>query len=66
MTDNPKQGAHLYHTPSGDYLGVARGPASRSGVVRFDGPRMRDGHPVTMATIHEIRIGPPPSDRGAD
>ncbi len=57
-----KQGDHLYHDPSGAYLGVARGPASKAGLVRFDGPRTRDGHPVTVATVHEIRVGSDPTE----
>ena len=58
------KGRHVYHHPSGDYLGVATGPPSATGVVRFNGPRIRDGHPVTMCSISEVRPGPAPKEAG--
>lgn len=48
-----KVGDHIEHDPSGDYLGVVT-TLMKSG-VRVDGPRMRDGEPVTFATYDEIR-----------
>jgi len=57
-----KKGSHLYNDRTGDYLGVARAPVRHDdSVVYFDGPRMRDGLPVTWATYHEVTVGPAPT-----
>lgn len=46
-------GDHIEHHPSGDYLGVIT--RIDENFVRFDGPRTRDGYPVTFASIGEVR-----------
>ena len=52
-----KKGSHLYHRRTGGYLGVARGPVrDGSPLVRFDGPRTRDGYPVTSAAYVEVTV----------
>lgn len=58
-----RPGKHVYHD-SGDYLGVITG--GQGPIVRFKGPRMRDGRPVTMATIYETKLGPAPVDNAGD
>ena len=47
-------GMHIEHATSGEYLGVVteKGHAT----VRFDGSRVRDGHPVGVAAYAEIRL----------
>lgn len=54
-----KVGDHIEHKPSGDYLGVIT-EVRPSGLVRFEGDRKRDGVPVTLATVYEIKRCSPP------
>ncbi len=54
MSDKlPDRPTDVYHD-SGVYLGRLTG--TRGDLVFFDGPRMRDGLPVRMATIHETYL----------
>ncbi len=53
MTYHPTIGEHIAHDPTGDYLGVVTNITEP--IVRFKGPRMRDGLPVVFATIDEIQ-----------
>jgi hypothetical protein len=48
-----KIGDHIEHSPSGDYLGVVTSVGKAT--VCFDGPRRRDGLPVSLATLYEVR-----------
>jgi len=53
MSYIPAIGEHIAHDTTGEYLGVVTSVGETT--VRFDGPRLRDGLPVTLATIHEIK-----------
>ena len=53
MSYIPAIGEHIAHDTTGDYLGVVTEVGKAT--VRVDGPRMRDGLPVTVATIYEIK-----------
>ena len=58
LDSEPQVGDHVYHHPSGEYLGVVT--ESTPALVHFDGPRVRDGQPVTIAGHDEVRIGEAP------
>ncbi|MEM9468308.1 MAG: hypothetical protein AAGA90_23270 [Actinomycetota bacterium] len=55
---NINVGDHVEHD-SGAYLGVVTKTTEH--LVYFDGPRMRDGHPVTFAGWSEVRRCDPPA-----
>ncbi len=67
MTATPTQkedrmfriGDHIEHDTTGAYLGVVT--EVNAVTLRFEGPRKRDGVPVTLATIYEVRKCAPPS-----
>ena len=48
-----KVGMKIEHHPTGAYLGVIT--ELTPNLVRFNGPRRRDGYPVTFATYSEVR-----------
>ena len=53
-------GDHIAHVPSGDYLGTVT--MLGKALVHFDGPRTRDGQPITVAGYDEVqKVAAPPN-----